>query len=375
MFKEYYKFRSSYHSLRQLIPASVLCYLLAFVGCSKKQNFVSIEFKAWHKADQLFRQDSLWRGGDAAYSVDLGEGKILWLFGDSFVGGGPDMTRSNRKMVRNTIGIQNGYDPTQASIKFYYGKQNEQLESFFPNKSDEWLWPGPGQKIGNSVLLTFTRLIQMEQGMFGFRVVGSEACYVLNSLQPPTEWQMTKIPLPQTPEGVKFGTGTFLKHKDFLYAYVVIEPGIHDVYLARWHKNDVVEMNLMKPSWWDGNNWILSPNDAIVIVKALQTEFSVTRSFNGKFWMVSVEGIGATDVYLRTAINPEGPWSNPQIIYHPPESNRNNILVYSVKAYPYHQIQDFVFTYCTNHKSFWEMASDINLYFPRFVRLLKHFQK
>ena len=354
--------------LYQFLLGTFYCSNLLLTGCSSSPNFTQIKFEAWDSADQLFRTDSLWRGGDAAYSVDLGEEKILWLFGDSFVGGGPDMTRSNRRMVRNSLAIQEGYNPTKATIKFFFGHEIEEPASFFVEKDSIWLWPGPGHKIRNLVLLTFMRMIQKEKGMFGFRAVGSEACFILNHSQSPNEWKMQNVPLPKTPTGAKFGTGAFLIHEGFLYTYLVIEPGTHDVYLARWDENEAAEMNLMKPEWWDGNDWTLSPNDAGVIVQNLQTEFSVTRGFDSRFWMVSVEGIGATDIFLRTATKPEGPWSIPQIIYHPPESNRDNIFVYSAKSYPYDRSQDFVFTYCTNHKDFWKMASDMSLYFPRFVR-------
>lgn len=369
------KFKLFHSRLALLLLGIALCFTSFFSKHSIAQDLTLEDFKAWDFADKLFRSDSLWRGGDAAYSVDLGEDRVLWLFGDSFVGGGPDLTRSNRRMVRNSIAIQNGYDPTRATIEFYFRKENQNPASFFPENKNEWLWPGPGYKIGNLVLLTFTRLIQQKPGMFGFRVVGSQAWFILNPLQNPIEWQISKVSFPHMPPGVKFGTGAFLRYEGFLYAYVVIEPGIHDVYLARWHQNDIVEMNLMKPSWWSGTNWSLSLNDACVIIKALQTEFSVCKGFDSRFWLVSVEGIGATDVFLRTAIKPEGPWSEPKIIYHPPESDRDSIFVYSAKAYPYHRNQDFVFTYCTNHKSFWKMASDMNLYFPRFVHLVKHPQK
>ena len=126
-------------------------------------------------------------------------------------------------------------------------------------------------------------------------------------------------------------------------------------------------MNLMKPGWWNGTDWVSSPDEACVIVQNLQTEFSVTQGFDGQFWMVSVDGFGGTNIVARTASRPEGPWSVSTIIYRPPESNRDRILIYSAKTYPYDRNQEFVLTYCTNHLDFWTMAGDTNLYFPRFV--------
>lgn len=48
---------------------------------------------AWPEADKLFRSDPRWLGGDAAYSVDLGHGRVPWLFGDSFIADAPGQTR------------------------------------------------------------------------------------------------------------------------------------------------------------------------------------------------------------------------------------------------------------------------------------------
>jgi hypothetical protein len=37
----------------------------------------------WPEADALFRGDAHWVGGDGCYSIDLGDGRVLWTFGDS----------------------------------------------------------------------------------------------------------------------------------------------------------------------------------------------------------------------------------------------------------------------------------------------------
>ena len=55
---------------------------------------------AWPEADQLFRRDTRWRGSDAANSIDLGEGRVLWTFGDSFVDNNPVAAQRQRKTAR-----------------------------------------------------------------------------------------------------------------------------------------------------------------------------------------------------------------------------------------------------------------------------------
>lgn len=84
--------------------------------------------------------------------------------------------------------------------------------------------------------------------------------------------------------------------------------------------------------------------------------------------MVSVDGFGATNVVVRTASAPEGPWSEPRVLYRPPESDRSGVLVYSAKAHPHLSGGAPLITYCSNHEDFATLTSDMSLYFPRFIR-------
>jgi hypothetical protein len=358
-------------SPRRLLGILALATLLA-PGCTEvKKSPYFAAMTAWPAADMLFTGARTWRGGDAAYSVDLGGGRILWLFGDSFVGDGPDDSRSHRKMVKNTIGIQEGADPAAATMRFHWDDKGPEPGPFFPGESEAWLWPGPGMRIGDAVLLTFMQITKTGEGSFGFECVGSEARFLINPDAAPGEWTYAPVALPPTPAGVKFGTGAFFRDGKDLYAYVVVEPGTHDVYLARWAIADLAAKDLSKATWWTGQSWSSDPTQAAGIVKDVQTEFSVSRGPDGRLWMIAVKGFGKTDIVVRTATAPAGPWSEPAVLFHPPESDRKgDVLVYSAKAYVHDPAQGLAFTYCTNHLDFWTMAGDMSLYFPRFVRLL-----
>src|SRR5262245_16795073 len=106
-----------------LILISVLV-LPCNAGQSGEQDtgsgFSNLEARPWEEADQLFRSDLRWRGGDVAYSIDLGHERVLWLFGDSFIADKPGGVRSASHMVHNGIAIETGYDPSKASLKFYW---------------------------------------------------------------------------------------------------------------------------------------------------------------------------------------------------------------------------------------------------------------
>src|ERR1039458_3037663 len=74
----------------------------------------------WPEADKLFHSDPRWLGADGAYSVDLGNSRVLWIFSHTFVARKARDDRRHAAFVHNTVAIQIGYDPSQASIKFYW---------------------------------------------------------------------------------------------------------------------------------------------------------------------------------------------------------------------------------------------------------------
>src|SRR4051794_33801283 len=69
-------------------------------------------------ADALFHQDPRWLGGDGAYSIDLGDDRTLWLFGDSFIATSPALTRRESTLVRNSVAVMTGRDPHTATMEF-----------------------------------------------------------------------------------------------------------------------------------------------------------------------------------------------------------------------------------------------------------------
>jgi hypothetical protein len=85
-----------------------------------------IRAQPWSAADALFRTNRKWLGADGAYSIDLGDGRVLWLFGDTFISTSFLNTRRIAKMVRNSVGIQSGYDPSAASMVFTWRKEGGQ---------------------------------------------------------------------------------------------------------------------------------------------------------------------------------------------------------------------------------------------------------
>ncbi|MGA2661274.1 MAG: hypothetical protein ABSH34_27655, partial [Verrucomicrobiota bacterium] len=73
--------------------------------------------------------------------MDLGHGRIAWLFADTLIDPSGKHDRHGAAFIRNSIAIQNGYDPASASIRFYWGRKGGGPASFFPETQAEWYWP------------------------------------------------------------------------------------------------------------------------------------------------------------------------------------------------------------------------------------------
>jgi hypothetical protein len=67
-----------------------------------------LQVNPWPEADLLFRTNPKWIGSDCAYSIDLGNKRVLWLFGDSVIAASKKNIRRQSVMIRNSVGIQSG---------------------------------------------------------------------------------------------------------------------------------------------------------------------------------------------------------------------------------------------------------------------------
>jgi len=91
----------------------------------------------------------------------------------------------------------------------------------------------------------------------------------------------------------------------------------------------------------------------------------------GQWVHVRSDGFGASTIVESYAGRPEGPWSPPQVVFRPPESDRAHILVYAAKGHPELSAGDsLAVTYASN--TLGDLATvvdDTSLYYPRFVKL------
>lgn len=348
-------------------------------GCSaSRERAVAAPWleSAWPEADKLFQRDRHWVGGDGASSIDLGHGRVLWLFGDSWIDPTGQASRNGATMVSNTVAIQSGYDPSGAEAEFFWGTSDDGAPgAFFPDREDRRFWPGSGVLVGGKLLLFLMEVHPVSDGL-GFAVTDWQAVLVANPEAAPPDWVVDWIPKRSDGSRIILGSGSVLARESHVYAFGAREPGPkHDVYLARWSTASVTQGWLNDIEWWAGpeRGWLAGSEahaEAAPVFGNGQTEFTVHfDSAVERFIEYQTTGFGGAVVVRRDAPELTGPWSPPDTVFAPPQGQFPNILVYQGKAHPSLEGGALVVTYCTNSTDFADHLTEPWLYFPRFVRI------
>jgi len=352
-----------------------LFILIIILCCNKSKNF-NLKTSSWLEADQLFRTDPCWVGGDDAYSIPYLGDKTVWLFADTGIDPTGNHSRNTATMIRNSIAIQDGSDPSSANLTYFWKKDSlGNPSSFFPEKGNYWYWPGHGIYVNTKLFIFLMRVRGIDTGL-GFEVYDWDVVLIRNPEDHPLEWKLKWLDIPRNKYRVIIGSASILKIEDFIYAFSSHE-GIprHPIYITRWPLSEFVNGNFKGIEWWDrsANSWIRqSQLDSIPkpIFLDGQTEFTVhyEKRIN-KFLCVQTLEFGASNLYHRTSESLTGPWSEPVKLFEPPDKIKPNIMIYAAKAHPQLTGSELVLTYATNTFQFSDLFSDTLIYYPRFVKL------
>ncbi len=341
---------------------------------------LSVTATAWPEADALFHRDPQWLGGDDAYSIDLGEGRVAWFFGDSFVAPTVLGERRGTTMVRNSMGIQTGYDPTSATFKAYWQVIDGKPHSFIADEGEEFFWPGGSLMLDGKILMCLMRARNANRKM-AFETTGWGAVLIDNINESPEQWQISKLDAPQNHFDVLVGSASLLKDAEHVFALSVAGES-HDVYLVRWPLAEAAEGDLSKPEWWAGGErgWVTQSQLNELpepIFKSGQTEFTVhfSRRWN-RYVQVQFSGFPLTPIGLRTSPSLTGPWTALEEFYSPEElyseknqSNEPERMLYAAKAHPELASEGLALTYCSNTYDIKHLFDGLDLYFPRFFQV------
>jgi hypothetical protein len=139
------------------------CFLviivLLFLSACQAQSRLRVEPLPLY--DAAFERTSGWTGGDGAYSAGLGGDRVLWMFGDTFVGRVENGRRVDARLINNSAAIQTGREPSAAALSFIYRTLSDGGPAAFLQPADGagWLWPYHGVRTAEGLFLF---LLQIE---------------------------------------------------------------------------------------------------------------------------------------------------------------------------------------------------------------------
>ena len=325
------------------------------------------EASAWREADQLLHRDPHWVGGDVASSVDLGGGRILWLFGNSRIDLTGTGTRKGTPRVSNSVAIQTGTNPATAKIVHYWGTDADgRPAALFPDRNDEFLSFGRAVRVQDRLVLFFSQNISTPGIGLGFESIGWTAVMVENPDAEPSAWEVRELETPANRLGVAVGVKAVFQQGDHVYG-LGPQEGVKSgpVFAARWPAADVQRGDLLEPEWWAGERLGWVPNSSNTPRRPLfehgQSGASIhVDQVTQRYIAVHSVGFGRAEVSMRAAPTLTGPWSGPQMVYRPPEYYQPKAGIHSAQAHPELAGGDLVLTYVTNAGGY-----------PRFVRLTR----
>jgi hypothetical protein len=292
---------------------------------------------AWLNAQFAAMDGSGWTGADAAWSAQLRDGREVWMFGDTFLGGVDAAGRRDpdTPMVRNSMLVSD----RQGVLRTKTGHSAAGPTSLIPGSGpDDWYWPGPPVVCHRTLSVPMAHIVRTGPGGWDFRADGTALVrFGLRDLRPQA---VTPI---ATPRGVNMASASVTAGR-FTYVYGTRGDGdgIKEAFVAR------MPARRLRAQWsyWTGSRWSKNPTQAAVIARGVSDQFSVVHV--RRRWVLISQVPMSREIDEFTASSPVGPWmgrhriaATPQIahaitynaIVHPEYSHgRTEVVGYSVNA-------------------------------------------
>ncbi len=357
----------------------------------------------------VFDRADGWTGADCAGSVDLGDGRTLWTFGDTWIS---TIRHGKRQpgatMVTNSIAVHPTdkhalwRPPDPRNVRFFWGPNGKDgrptawaTPAPLPGdtaSAHDWLWCNGGGLVGLTrdgkgprLIVFFFRVRHNPKGkgVWTFTTVGSSFAAIDNVADPPDRWRPTLYDMPHTRsvEDRQFlwGLSASLERRvsdeaRHVWVFGTLQQSGRETSLVLSRAaSSTIDLNEFDV--FDGTRWQHGfGTSARPLVKGLVSEFSVEEMSDGgkPIWvLIQSEPFLGKRIFARTAPRPEGPWSAPRTIYTVPDTAKSRAyFTYAAKGHAsLSRPGELLVTYLVNSQNFGDLAGDTTIYRPKFLRV------
>jgi hypothetical protein len=331
-----------------------------------------------------FNYSQGWLGADDAYSIPLGRGKSLWLFGDTFVGNKDTQLRSQAKtMVRNSIGISVCARAKNCTLRYYwlFPKASKPRSFFDTGTDDVWYWPMDGFVAGKTLYVALMVVRNKPNAkptdVFGFEITGTKLAVVNNVHASPEKWRPVFRDLTDS----HFWVGiSIVRDANHLIWYTQVSKTEGQGYMTALRTSE--HQFSASPTWEylrNDGQWRsgFPGEDAMHVIDQPISEMSVRFHPAVHKWIalsIGPEFPSPRAVY-RLADSPVGPWSAPQTIFDFPEVKTSapgfdkDTFCYAVKEHVEFTDDKIAMTYACNSMVVAKAIRNMQIYRPRVVIL------
>lgn len=352
--------------------------------------------------EAVFQRTEGWTGADGINTADLLDGRVLWMFGDTWIG---DIQQGrhalNSELVNNTLAVHvkpdagNWMTPDPKAVRYYWEQSGQKNQAWIRPDSgggSGWYWPAGNGLMVKDALDRFRLVFFMSQlarnpdsdEMWAFYRSGNALVVVNNPDEDVPGWRIRKVSVPSSrSSGEKIGWGVTLLSvpvpgefkESYLYIYGIEESDLQNkkLILARSPAGRVEET----AAWqvYHGNGvWGTIASECYPIADHLASELSVEPVVIGNtLWYVMVyseDGFGS-HILIRMAQQPEGPWSKPFPVYQVEEIRKDKaFFTYAAKSHAcISRPGELLISYVINAIDFDRIIQNADLYRPRFIRI------
>ena len=306
-------------------------------------------------------QGGHWTGADSTVSVPLPDGRVAWLFSDTFLGTvAADHSRpKNAPFIHNSIVVQQGGQLVQTVTG---GTPSAPTSLVNATAADEFYWVSSGVVQGGALKAFYGKYKKAGDGALDFIRIGTAVVtYALPGL---TVSSVTDLTL-----DTKVGWGSAIVTDggyDYIYGTEDTD-GYKFAHLAR------VPTGNLSGAWefWTGSAWSTQDTQSARLFSGGGTEFSVVRA-GGQFVVVTQDGNTGFSPWIvaYTSASPAGPFTGPIYLHKAPEGQASggwqtpyDAQVHQEQAAP----GTLLMSYNNNSLNSDDNYTDARIYRPRFV--------
>ncbi|MEU1000299.1 DUF4185 domain-containing protein [Streptomyces tibetensis] len=356
------------------------------VGSWDTDDALDAEFARY--GDDASRTDD-WTGGDGTHSVRLPDGRVLWLFSDTYLGRvyGPPNPHGESYAWRDagTPLVRN------SAVLMRDGRLETTLPAplFADPAPNQWRWPvaarveprSPGSSERVVRVLLWVRTAGRPPWIYGVPTATEVATLSLPELRLESIVEVLgQQSVPDPSRRVLFGT-TLVEEDGWTYVFggddgrAASRPVSH-AYAARVPQGALADPAAWQ--YWSGSAWVPRARPRPVLGdgrrKGVGSAFSVVREGSTYLLFTMAAGPkGLTTVASYWACSPAGPWHGPAKEFGPPLP-QGQVAAYNPQAHPVLSGEGrLVLSYDVN----WlettgaadRLSRNVSLYRPRFVSL------